>query len=78
MFADTCRFGNNRDTDQIEVPEAAQLCIALYRDIEEKLKSSLGTKVTIAAKGDGMGKVEIDFYNQDDLQKIMDLLLAGN
>ncbi len=49
---------------------------ALYRDIEEKLKASIGTKVTITAKGDSMGKIEIDFYNQDDLQKIMDLLLG--
>ncbi len=49
---------------------------ALYRDIEDKLKASIGTKVTITAKGDGMGKIEIDFYNQDDLQKIMDLLLG--
>ncbi len=49
---------------------------ALYRDIEEKLKENLGTKVTITAKGDKMGKIEIAFYNQDDLQKIMDLLLG--
>lgn len=49
---------------------------ALYHDIEEKLKANLGTKVTITAKGDKMGKIEIDFYNQDDLQKIMDLLLG--
>jgi len=49
---------------------------ALYHDIEEKLKASIGTKVTITPKGDSMGKIEIDFYNQDDLQKIMDLLLG--
>lgn len=49
---------------------------ALYHDIEEKLKVSLGTKVTITSKGDDKGKIEIDFYNGDDLQKIMDLLLA--
>ena len=49
---------------------------ALYHDIEEKLKANLGTKVTITAKGDKMGKIEIAFYNQDDLQKIMDLLLG--
>ena len=49
---------------------------ALYHDIEEKLKASIGTKVTIVAKGNKMGKIEIDFYNQDDLQKIMDLLMA--
>ena len=49
---------------------------ALYRDIEEKLKTSIGTKVTITAKGDKAGKIEIEFYDQDDLQKIMDLLLG--
>lgn len=49
---------------------------ALYHDIEEKLKTSIGTKVTITSKGDNKGKIEIDFYTQDDLQKIMDLLLS--
>ena len=49
---------------------------ALYRDIENKLKASIGTKVTITAKGDEKGKMEIEFYSQDDLQKIMDLLLG--
>ena len=49
---------------------------ALYNDIQEKLKASLGTKVTIVAKGDKMGKIEIEFYDQDTLQKIMDLLLG--
>lgn len=49
---------------------------ALYNDIQEKLKASLGTKVTITPKGDKMGKIEIEFYDQDGLQKIMDLLLA--
>ena len=48
---------------------------ALYHDIEEKLKASIGTKVTITAKGDNAGKIEIDFYNQDDLQKILDMLM---
>ena len=49
---------------------------ALYHDIEEKLKVSLETKVTITSKGDSKGKLEIEFYSQDDLQKIMDLLMA--
>ena len=49
---------------------------ALYKDIEEKLKTSIGTKVTITAKGDNKGKIEIEFYDQDDLQKIMDLLMS--
>ncbi len=47
---------------------------AVYQDLEEKLKQSLGTKVCIASKGDGAGKLEIEFYTHDDLEKITDLL----
>lgn len=47
---------------------------AVYQDLEEKLKQSLGTKVSIASKGDGSGKLEIEFYTHDDLEKIADLL----
>lgn len=46
----------------------------IYQDIEEKLKKSLGTKVAIASKGNGSGKLEIEFYSHDDLDKIIDLL----
>lgn len=47
---------------------------AVYQDLEEKLKQSLGTKVSIASKGNGSGKLEIEFYTHDDLEKITDLL----
>ena len=42
----------------------------IYRDIEEKIKQALSTKVEIIAKGDGIGKIEIEFYNHDDLDHI--------
>lgn len=47
---------------------------AVYLDIEENLKQKLGTKVSITSKGNGAGKVEIEFYSHDDLEKLMDLL----
>lgn len=47
---------------------------AVYQNLEEKLKQSLGTKVAISSKGDGAGKIEIEFYTHDDLEKITDLL----
>ena len=47
---------------------------AIYQDLEEKLKQSLGTKVAISSKGAGAGKLEIEFYTHDDLEKITDLL----
>lgn len=46
----------------------------IYQDMEEKLKEALGTKVAISSKGEGSGKIEIEFYNHDDLDKIADKL----
>lgn len=46
----------------------------IYRDIEEKLKQKLSTKVAISSKGNGTGKIEIEFYSHEDLEKLIDLL----
>ncbi len=48
----------------------------LYRDLEEKMKISLGTKVSINAKGDGKGKIELEYYSNDELDRLVDLLIA--
>ena len=48
----------------------------VYQDVAEKLKQSLGTKVDITSKGNGAGKIEIEFYNHDDLDRIIELLSA--
>lgn len=45
-----------------------------YQDIEEKLKQALGTKVSISPKGNGSGKLEIEFYSHDDLDRFVALL----
>ena len=45
-----------------------------YRTIEEQLKQSLGTRAVIRGGGDGTGRIEIAFYSNEDLEKIVDLL----
>lgn len=49
----------------------------LYRDLEEKMKISLGTKVSISSKGDGKGKIEMEYYSNDELDRLVDLLIAA-
>jgi ParB family chromosome partitioning protein len=49
----------------------------LYKDIEEKLKNSLGTKTSIKAKNKNKGKIEIEYYSQDDLERITNLLYSA-
>ena len=47
----------------------------IYQDIAEKLKQRLGTKVSVTSKGEGAGKIELEFYNHEDLERIMDMLM---
>lgn len=42
-------------------------------NVEDKLRRFLGTKVTITP-GTGKGKIEIEFYDEDDLIRILDLM----
>lgn len=48
-----------------------------YQDVEENLKQALGRKVSISSKGNGAGKVEIEFYSNDDLDQIIEILSRG-
>ncbi|MBR3824070.1 MAG: ParB/RepB/Spo0J family partition protein [Lachnospiraceae bacterium] len=48
---------------------------AIYQDIEEKLKQSLGTKVAISSKGKGAGKIEIEFYSHEDLDRLLEMIV---
>ncbi len=49
---------------------------AVYQDITEQLKQKLNTKVVITPsnKTQGAGKIEIEFYSHEDLEKLMDLI----
>ncbi len=43
----------------------------IYKDLEEKLKQKIGTKVKINRKTESQGKLEIEYYTQDELEKII-------
>jgi len=47
---------------------------AVYADLEEKLKAIVGTKVSIHQKSKDAGKIEIEYYNLDDLERITDAM----
>ena len=42
--------------------------------VDDKLKQRLSTKVTVTSKGDGAGKIEIEFYNNEDLDRLVDMM----
>ena len=45
---------------------------AIYQEISERLKQSLSTKVSVSAKQNGAGKIEIEFYNHEDLERLLE------
>ena len=48
----------------------------IYQDLEQKLKNIMGTKVSIHQKNNNKGKIEIEYYNQEELERIMELFAS--
>lgn len=46
----------------------------IYRSLEEKVKAVLGTKVQINHNKNNTGKIEIEYYSNDELERIIELL----
>ena len=57
-------------------PEAQELrrLKVIYKDLERKMKTKLGTKVSIIPKNTERGTLEIEYYSQDDLDRIFMIL----
>ena len=47
---------------------------AILSDLEETMKGILGTKVAIKRKDEKKGKIEIEYYSMDELDRIIDLI----
>lgn len=60
-----------------EVPKRSKEKDVFIVDVEEKLRNIFGTKVNIS-KGKKKGKIEIEYYNEDDLNNIVSMLLEDN
>ena len=60
-----------------EVPKKSKEKDVFIVDVEEKLRNIFGTKVNIS-KGKKKGKIEIEYYNEDDLNNIVYMLLEDN
>lgn len=48
----------------------------IYKDFENRLKEVIGTKVSIAAKGNGKGKIEIEYYSDEELERVFDMIMS--
>ncbi|MGN6711437.1 ParB/RepB/Spo0J family partition protein [Anaerocolumna jejuensis] len=47
--------------------------LAVYKDLEEKIKKIMGTKVSIKRKDNDNGRIEIEYYSVEELERILEL-----
>ena len=46
----------------------------IFRDLEERMKSAMGTKVSINRKDKNKGRIEIEYYSETELERIVELI----
>ena len=68
------KIQKNKDVPEEKKKVSDPAMEAIYHDLEEKMKSILGTKVAINKKDDQKGKIEIEYYSMDELDRIIDLI----
>ncbi|MCC0645809.1 MULTISPECIES: ParB/RepB/Spo0J family partition protein [unclassified Clostridioides] len=65
------KISENKEED---MPKKSKPKDVFILDVEDKLRNIFGTKVNIS-KGKKKGKIEIEYYNDDDLNSIVSMLL---
>ena len=60
-------------TPRTKSGKSAKSVTPVFADLEKRLQQHLGTRVRIAGKADG-GKIEIDYFTAQDLDRILKLL----
>lgn len=48
----------------------------IYDNLEEKMKNIMGTKVNVNQKANGKGRIEIEYYSEDELERIFDMIMS--
>lgn len=64
-------IGKEKPEKKTEDPQKT----AVFEDLEEKMKIALGTKVSINRKNDQKGRIEIDYYSMEELERLMEILI---
>ncbi|MFI3200012.1 MAG: ParB/RepB/Spo0J family partition protein [Eubacteriales bacterium] len=66
-----------KDRNKIDKPvknKNEEVIQYIYQNFAEKLKDKLSTKVQIIGKDNGTGKIEIEFFSNDELERIYEVL----
>lgn len=59
---------------KVEKKEDFSQMETIYHQLEERMKSAIGSKVAIHSRNYKKGKIEIEYYSNDELERIIDLI----
>ena len=59
-------------------PVISQQLQIIYQDMEEKMRTSLGTKVSIQSKNPEKGRIEIEYFSSDELERVYHAILNSD
>ena len=59
---------------RVEKKEDFSQMETIYHQLEERMKSVIGSKVAIHSRNYKKGKIEIEYYSNDELERIIDLI----
>ena len=68
------KLQDKKDTPENNEKEEAKDVSFVYKGLEEKLKQMLGTKVEIKNKANNTGKIEIEYYSMEELERLVELM----
>ncbi len=71
-------LSDNQNKKDKEKEKSDEQLKAVLSELEEKMKMALGTKVTINSKDNTTGKIEIEYYSKEELERIYDMLMSAS
>jgi ParB family chromosome partitioning protein len=57
-----------------EKKEEDESIFLIFRELEDRMKTAMGTKVSINRKDSNKGRVEIEYYSEAELERIVELI----
>ena len=75
---DVEKYIKNLNKPQKEKKKINESLEVIYQEKGEILKKSLSTKVNVSGKGDGTGKIEIEFFSHDEFDRLMEILTKND
>ena len=64
----------SRKKEPKEKTEESEGVALIFRELEERMKTAMGTKVSINRKDKNKGRVEIEYYSETELERIVELI----